>query len=174
VNKTVTDFGGIYTDIPPPPAVKGAVFTHFTRRWHHWWCAATSGQLTKNVYQLYKYFSLIDWQQTLLGILGVYLPIYPPVATPLLTWSESCGLLNLGCCSWYIVRRFKKHLSSEQLLEHDQSRTNRWCDWTAVQTTIVSCSFSRWTHWAPFFLILDNDLGVNFVSITNSPLRCCG
>jgi len=80
-------------------------------------------------------------------------------------WTTQFGVL------W---KRWSSEASHEQLLRHDQSRTNRWWNWTAVQTTIVSCSFSRWTHWAPFFLILDDNLGVNFVAITNLPLRCCG
>jgi len=70
--------------------------------------------------------------------------------------------------------RRSSEASHEQLLGHDQSRASRWCYWTVVQTTIVGCLFSWWTHWAPFLLILETDFGVNFVSLMNLSKRCSG
>ena len=50
------------------------------------------------------------------------------------------------------------------------SRVNRRCYWAVVQTTIIGCLFSWWTHWALFLLILETDFDVNFVSFAENCL----
>ena len=51
-------------------------------------------------------------------------------------------------------RRWSSETSPERMLEYAQPRINQLCYWPVVKTTVVGDSFSWWTHWALFRLIL--------------------
>jgi len=64
-----------------------------------------------------------------------------------LSWSEPCGLFSLWHSSTADISgedhgQWPSETVSEQLLRHDQSRTNQRCYWSEVQTTDVGHSFS--------------------------------
>jgi len=74
------------------------------------------------------------------------------------TWfalSEFHGVLISGCSlaagiSSEDQGHWLSETSLEQLLGHDQPRTNQCCYWPVIKTTGVGHSFSVWMHWASF------------------------
>jgi len=74
-------------------------------------------------------------------------------------WFKSCGSFNKWCSSAAgVSSEVQKHrppeTSPEQLLGHDQPKTNQRCYWPVIYTTVVGRLFARWTQWTSFLLIL--------------------
>jgi len=68
--------------------------------------------------------------------------IEPLNSLPKLAWSEFGGLLNSECSSAASIssadqRRWPSETSLEQLLGHDQPRTNQCCCWPLVKRLLL-------------------------------------
>jgi len=60
----------------------------------------------------------------------------------LILWTALFGGSAAAGISSKDWRRWSSGASPDQLLEYNQSRANRWCYWTVVQTTIIGRSLS--------------------------------